>query len=325
MSDDSSNQPAPAAPSEASPVTAPQCELRPHRTTLRDWLELARISNLPTVWTNVMVGFAAASRYPFNDTTVLKSLPLWDVIGICAAASLLYIGGMVLNDVLDADVDAKERPHRPIPSGRINRARAQDFVAACFVLGVVLAWVVAPSHATMAFFLVGAVVLYDFTHKRMAIAVIFMGLCRFLLYVTAGADEADPDDLLFKVAACMGVYTIAITIVSRSEVSNVLDLRKWLAVLMPIGVLAMVGVLKPAKMEWWIAAAAFAVSLWLARAVKFVFAKPPRTVPAILTWLSGMCLIDAYFLTLLGYPIAALIAGACFALTAWGHRKILGT
>ena len=60
-------------------------------------------------------------------------------------------------------------------------------------------------------------------------------------------------------------------------------------------------------------------------AVRAVFAKPPKTMEAVLTWISGMCLVDAYFLTLLNRLDFALIALACTALTAWGHRRILGT
>ena len=35
----------------------------------------------------------------------------------------LYAAGMVLNDAFDAELDARERPERPIPSGRISRSR----------------------------------------------------------------------------------------------------------------------------------------------------------------------------------------------------------
>ena len=31
---------------------------------------------------------------------------------------------MVLNDVFDAEVDAREQPDRPIPSGRVSRRAA---------------------------------------------------------------------------------------------------------------------------------------------------------------------------------------------------------
>ncbi len=343
MSDDPASPPASAAPSTAVPVIAPQSAEQPHRATLRDWLELARISNLPTVWTNVMVGAAcgiAAKIDRWNEwgrptdvsETPIDVLAAWAAI-IAFAMSCFYIGGMILNDWMDLAVDRVERPRRPLPSGRIHPRTALAAACFLFVFGLAVLWLLHGGFGLrLGLILVAAIAAYDATHKKSPLAVLLMGACRGLVYTVpalliavCGTDLSWNHPKILIPAAVITAYTVCITIVSRSEVSNALDLRKYLAVLMPVGVLAMVGVLKPAKMEWWIAIAAFAVALWLARAVKFVFAKPPKTVPAILTWLSGMCLIDAYFLTLLGYPVAALIAGGCFALTAWGHRRILGT
>ena len=42
------------------------------------------------------------------------------MILLAAAFSLLYTGGMYLNDAFDREVDARERPERPIPSGRVR-------------------------------------------------------------------------------------------------------------------------------------------------------------------------------------------------------------
>ena len=40
--------------------------------------------------------------------------------GLVASSSCLYLAGMALNDYADRDVDAVERPGRPIPSGRVS-------------------------------------------------------------------------------------------------------------------------------------------------------------------------------------------------------------
>src|SRR5574339_414061 len=69
------------------------------------YLRLGRVSNLPTVWTNVLAGVSVA-REP------LAFLAL--------ALSLFYIGGMYLNDAFDREIDARERPERPIPSGQVK-------------------------------------------------------------------------------------------------------------------------------------------------------------------------------------------------------------
>ena len=40
--------------------------------------------------------------------------------------ALFYTAGMILNDVLDDDVDRRERPERPLPSGAVSRAGRAD-------------------------------------------------------------------------------------------------------------------------------------------------------------------------------------------------------
>ena len=69
-------------------------------------LKLGRVSNLPTVWSNVIAAFALTG-----------GAPLRVVVTAAVAMSLLYVGGMYLNDAFDRDIDASERANRPIPSG----------------------------------------------------------------------------------------------------------------------------------------------------------------------------------------------------------------
>ena len=77
------------------------------RTKLGACLVLARVSNLPTVWTNVIAAHVVADA-PF--ATLLTGL---------VAMSLFYTGGMFLNDAFDAPFDAATRADRPIPAESI--------------------------------------------------------------------------------------------------------------------------------------------------------------------------------------------------------------
>ncbi len=75
------------------------------RRTIAGYARLARISNLPTCVTNALVGVAAGSdRGPLDGTVMLAMI---------AAVSLLYVAGMGLNDLLDAEIDRTERPTAP--------------------------------------------------------------------------------------------------------------------------------------------------------------------------------------------------------------------
>jgi hypothetical protein len=72
-------------------------------------------------------------------------------------------------------------------------------------------------------------------------------------------------------------------------------------------------------------AAGLLLILWLGRAARAVLVTPPNTRAAIQLWISGMCLVDTFFLTLFQQPAAALAALLCFALTVYSHRHISGT
>ena len=72
-------------------------------------LRLGRISNLPTVWTNVLA------------SSVISGGARADQLGLLLAAmTAFYIGGMYLNDFFDRAVDARDRPGRPIDAGEIT-------------------------------------------------------------------------------------------------------------------------------------------------------------------------------------------------------------
>jgi len=77
------------------------------------YLRLGRVSNLPTVWTNVAAG------------AVLSGMPLYPgtMAAMLLAMSLFYVGGMYLNDAFDRDV-----PFRPASS---VRARSSPSASAC--------------------------------------------------------------------------------------------------------------------------------------------------------------------------------------------------
>src|SRR2546425_8066153 len=88
-----------------SAPTAAYAMARPGRWLI--YLRLGRISNLPTVWTNVAAGIVLAGGTPAAGMLVV----------LATALSLFYVGGMFLNDAFDRAVDARERPERPIPAG----------------------------------------------------------------------------------------------------------------------------------------------------------------------------------------------------------------
>ncbi len=293
------------------------------------WLQLARISNLPTVFSNVLVGAAMAST---------SHAPDWPrVLLTIAGASFFYIGGMALNDLMDRDIDRVERPQRPIPSGTLSVLEVGTFVALCFALGFGNIQLTAPFSLVPAIALIVSIILYNLLHKRWTGSLIFMGLCRAFVYFVGACAMAQPVPTeatyyeiislpydLFTAAALLALYIIALTLVAQKEVSGGLGFRRWLAaalVLIPIPALWLMPIF-----DWrWTVPAAVLLAVWLIRSARFIWQSPPKVVPAVLSWLAGISLLDAFFLTFTPFPWLSLAALACFAVTVWGHRRIAGT
>ncbi|MFF9320138.1 UbiA family prenyltransferase [Streptomyces sp. NPDC014735] len=96
--------------------------------TARAWTELLRVSALFTVPGDALAGAAATGRSPGRGTA------------LAVGASLcLYEAGMALNDWADREEDAVDRPHRPIPSGRIAPGAALAAAGALTAAGLGLA------------------------------------------------------------------------------------------------------------------------------------------------------------------------------------------
>jgi len=155
----------------------------------RTLLELGRVSNLPTVFSNVLCGAALTGER-------LRPLPLALAV---LAGSLFYVGGMFLNDAFDATIDAKERPERPIPSGRAERATVLGLGLGMLAAGEALLAVsalggLAPSGALLpvaGWVTATCVIVYDRWHKGLAWSPLVMGLCRAGLYVIGAASVAE--------------------------------------------------------------------------------------------------------------------------------------
>ncbi|MFE4384007.1 SCO3242 family prenyltransferase [Streptomyces cyaneofuscatus] len=96
--------------------------------TVRAWTELFRVSALFSVPGDALAGAAAVGRSPGRGTAL--------AIG---ASLCLYEAGMALNDWADREEDAVDRPHRPIPSGRISPPAALGAAGVLTAAGLALA------------------------------------------------------------------------------------------------------------------------------------------------------------------------------------------
>lgn len=180
--------------------------LREHK--LWSYLQLMRPPNMVTAAADILAGYAAAGR------PVGHALP-W----LLVATTSLYAGGVVLNDVFDARLDAVERPERPIPGQRVTKSEAQLLGLTLLGIGIMTASQASLASAVIAFSIASCAVLYDAWGKHQSIiGPLNMGLCRglnLLLGVSAAGSMLFERWYLMLIPVA---YIAAVTAISRGEV-----------------------------------------------------------------------------------------------------------
>jgi 4-hydroxybenzoate polyprenyltransferase len=203
----------------------------------RDWLhgflQLIRLPNIFTAMADVAMGFLFV-----KDQTDLSD---WRTLGLLlAASSTLYVGGVVLNDVVDRELDAVERPNRPLPSGRVTLKAASWFGGILLLLGTAFGWSASlttgelrPGIVTS--LLLACILLYNLRLKTTLLGPPTMGGCRMLnvllgMSVAAGAFAAEN----WLVSGGIGLYIAGVTWFARTEArqSNRLPLAAAATVMM---------------------------------------------------------------------------------------------
>lgn len=174
---------------------------------MRDWLVLSRGSNLPTVWSNCLAGWWLGGAG--SPAAFLLLLP---------AATLLYTGGMFLNDVCDLEYDRAHRSERPIAASRISQSTALLAAVVCLAAGVLpfaFAGVIPFAVATG---LAISIVVYDWSHKQFAGAPLLMAGCRLLLYLLAASvGTLGINEFAALAAVFVAIYVAGISAVARHE------------------------------------------------------------------------------------------------------------
>jgi UbiA prenyltransferase family len=187
-----------------------------HSPRARAYLELVRLPNLFTAVGDIVAGYLIVSR---GVDVSWRDLVILTLASVC-----LYAGGVVLNDYFDRDVDAVERPERPIPSGRVAARDALKLGVRLLCLGCVFAFGVGVPSLLVAVLLAGCIWLYDAKGKRIEyVGSLNMGACRFLNVVLGASGAAPPHaetwlGLVLPAALIVFLYISAVTLLATGEV-----------------------------------------------------------------------------------------------------------
>ena len=278
------------------------------RFQIRDWLVLARVSNLPAVWSDILAAWLlAGGRWNWHPLA-------WLVAG----GSLIYTGGMILNDAADVKFDREFRKERPLPSGRVSVATAWTFGIASLIAGFAMMVWGAEACIWLTGALIMAIVAYDFYHKPWVGSVFIMGSCRTLLFLSAASavtgtlNWSGYHEVIVK-AVALGGYVVGLSLVARYEASpaksNAPNISAALLMLgSPVCSGMAYSFINQHSTAGLLMSVGLALFLWMA--VRKMKSDPPKSIgPAVGILLSGIILTDA--LAVSSMSLAASIALAC--------------
>ncbi len=280
-------------------------------------LKLGRVSNLPTVWTNVLVGCALVNT----------QFSIWGAVATALAMSLFYVAGMFLNDVFDFNWDRQNKIPRPLVLGDVSRNEVVFFSLASIFSGLVLLLSAVPKQQVPAVLvsvltLLGLIVLYNWKHKQWRYCPWIMGACRGMVYITAGVMVGSGNQRLLLAGLCLAAYIAGITYLAKAEHSNRLRFYWPITLLfLPLLYAAFLG-----KYSVW---TYFMIAMniaWLLMAIRQLLPRPERQVSrAVAALLAGICLIDACILLALQQHGFSLLALFAFILCLVMQKRIAAT
>lgn len=176
---------------------------------IKPYINLCRVSNLPTVWTNVLAAIVLSGA----------GFAWHDFIPLAVSMSLFYSGGMCMNDIMDLQRDRTEKPFRPLPSGSVSVRHATVMTGVLFAGALLLLSLSRHASSLPAgLVLLGLIVSYNLFHNRRYQSVLLMGACRLMVFLVSSMAVAGTVSAYVITAGLVQfAYTVIISIVARFE------------------------------------------------------------------------------------------------------------
>lgn len=278
-------------------------------------LTLARASNLPTVVSNVVCACLLSGQFTWLTT-------------LCAAiaASLLYTGGIYLNDWKDADYDYKHRPERPIPAQQITRSAVGLWAAAYFLLGLSISCLINLSSFVWIVLLLACIIAYDLHHKENVYSPLLMAGCRALIYPWGASLQSDGLSTGIAIAAIAAFsYTVGLSWIARKP-SFCRQNPFRMSLLLAVPALLWLGYTWPSLSAASVALL-LAFALWTAYSLSGLYRKLMQVGFTVQNLIAGLCVVDLLAIGFSGLlsPLSVLCFGTLLLTTVLLQLKISGS
>lgn len=181
-----------------------------------------RPANIVTSVADVLAGIAISGFLANGSFQFQHLVP---ILLLCFSTIGLYGGGVVFNDVFDAELDRIERPERPIPVGLITIREAATLAVIMLIAGILAAGFTSLTSGILAFLIAVSALVYDKWGKHHSFAgPINMGLCRGFNLLLGISIIPSAVNNWWYLALVPVIYIASITMISRGK--SMVEARK---------------------------------------------------------------------------------------------------
>ena len=177
----------------------------------RDFFQLVRIPGIFTTFSNVLIGyFFSISQNP--DFTPFPFL--------LVTSGLLFSAGMIFNDFFDFKIDKKERPNRPLPSGKISKQNALFLGILFLIIANIFASFSSHNSLIISLIMTIIIILYNYKIKFITFLGFFsLSVVRFL-NVLLGFSIISFSYETIPFAIPIAIFVGGISILAKNEVNS---------------------------------------------------------------------------------------------------------
>lgn len=179
---------------------------------LKDYLQLVRFPGIFTAFSNVLVGYFF-SLYVNPESF---SLPY-----LLVTSGMLFSAGMIFNDFFDINIDKKERPDRPLPSGKISKQNALFLGIVLIVIANIFAFFVGYYALIISILMTSIILLYNYKLKFYSFFGIFsLSGIRFS-NILLGFSILPFSIEIFQYAFPVAIFVCGISILAKDETNSI--------------------------------------------------------------------------------------------------------
>lgn len=282
------------------------------------FVQLMRPANIVTSVADVLAGVAISGFFAQSASFNNNISP---VLLLCLSTVGLYGGGVVFNDVFDAELDKLERPERAIPKGIVTIREAAFLGSILLLTGIIAAAFVSLLSGLLALSIAVAALIYNRWSKHHSIAgPLNMGLCRGLNLLLGVSIVGSAVSQWWLIAIIPIIYIAAITMISRGEVHGGSKRTLYFAAVLYGLVVAAILILSFTRNMFWLTFIFLIPFGWMifSALTKAIHNPAPQNIgKAVKAGVIALVLMNAAWAVAFGAIILALVIVLLLPLSLW--------